>query len=569
MSCINCNTTQSVYEDICKNCRYDPSVVICKSDAKKKYNLTESDLNDINLFSINFTVHRNIGTKYLVSELEQLAIKLGRNKELCEYLTDCTNRKTSIVNNVTILIQKYELVIPDVDIIINQLAAKYYTNTDMDEHLISIAIINKIKEMDDKVLEKNIRKKKIDDYIGNNIDSHYKENAKSNYAYNQFINDTITYEECINTLNKLITQYTNKAQRICDLDEFITKHIDVKYNKIVKTHDAYDKYINNKIKYDTCIKHLHAYVNSIITKDTRIKLLHAELKKQKLKINDVKLLNPYIIYTQSDTITVETTLIDLKIVLGRKKRSLELETIMKAKKYINDWSKQTFYINYVNGDITLEKALEQLDIEINLYFTRPDRENELNEIIKEKKCKNIFLNKQFYIDYVNGAVPLHKTMTLLNEQIIFNEEKVPPIFNETLYLNPVQKLNAYIDSIVGYQYKHILRNHQICNKYINGIITLDILQSYLLTYKHTLISESEYNKYLTLWLSEYRGTTNVFGAPLLKKISHLCDNGTELIVSCKDKNVLLIADGLGLKICKTKENTTIKKPLGWLISNYV
>ena len=81
MNCVGCGKeiSKRYVDEICVECRFDPLVVISTTEIKKKYRLTDDDINNADLFSITFNTHGNIGTKYLISEIEELVEKLVKD----------------------------------------------------------------------------------------------------------------------------------------------------------------------------------------------------------------------------------------------------------------------------------------------------------------------------------------------------------------------------------------------------------------------------------------------------------------------------------------------------------
>lgn len=78
--CIHCNRpTRYSKESFCSNCYNNPDVVIYHDSAKKKYHLTDNDLFDADIFSEQFKFHCQICTKYLWSEVHELARELSKD----------------------------------------------------------------------------------------------------------------------------------------------------------------------------------------------------------------------------------------------------------------------------------------------------------------------------------------------------------------------------------------------------------------------------------------------------------------------------------------------------------
>ena len=125
MNCINCNaliSSNSAYR-ICTKCKFDTNVMISETEAKRRFKLTRQELRNGNLFFIQFTINGNIGTKYLISEVRNLANRIvnkldtddrykmafqkyeEREKEkIGQYMPI----KYDIIQDIILLLQKYD-----------------------------------------------------------------------------------------------------------------------------------------------------------------------------------------------------------------------------------------------------------------------------------------------------------------------------------------------------------------------------------------------------------------------------------------------------------------------------
>ena len=80
MSCYNCKKDNNdSYHPICINCQFNPAVMISKSDAKRKFKLSDCDLEKSDLFCISFETIYYSGTKYLISDIINLSAELTKN----------------------------------------------------------------------------------------------------------------------------------------------------------------------------------------------------------------------------------------------------------------------------------------------------------------------------------------------------------------------------------------------------------------------------------------------------------------------------------------------------------
>ena len=75
MRCINCRISLDRYSSsgICYPCRSDANVMITTTNAKKKYMLTNQEINSADLYSCEISYKHAHGFKYLVKDIEMLA----------------------------------------------------------------------------------------------------------------------------------------------------------------------------------------------------------------------------------------------------------------------------------------------------------------------------------------------------------------------------------------------------------------------------------------------------------------------------------------------------------------
>ncbi|AYV81170.1 MAG: hypothetical protein Harvfovirus19_15 [Harvfovirus sp.] len=95
--CINCCATlrKNNQTEICPKCKKDTTVTITFTNARKLYKLTESDIDDGNLYTINVNYHGSPGRKYLIKDIENLA------KKIFDQLPNTDKRKIKNLSSLT------------------------------------------------------------------------------------------------------------------------------------------------------------------------------------------------------------------------------------------------------------------------------------------------------------------------------------------------------------------------------------------------------------------------------------------------------------------------------------
>jgi hypothetical protein len=357
-------------------------------DIRKRYGLQKDHLSKYPLFSTGFG---NYNKKFLIEEVEDLICKLIDDKTITEScplydrILNGRNRKIKVKEIVIELLKKYDIN-NDVTDIINKAINKYCKTDEVDDFSIARKIVDQVNFNNNMYLMKVKRKELAD----------------------ELINKTSIIDGIKNT-------------------EFVTK---------ITSTNAYTNFINGKIIFDDFTKVANQYINIIKEREQRRKKLHTELKKHKIVVNDmISKLYAYYNYINNNGGSLERATSSIKNLIDMQNREAEMKQIVSDKNFSN-YHKCKFYTNYVEGNINLKTALEELDAEIEKHKKKDTVEKRRNQI-------------KLYI----------KTM----------------------------KLPSYIKSTII--------NHEACNKYINtDTLQFADLKKILLQYRQTLIDTSPLGK---------------------------------------------------------------------------
>lgn len=224
LSCNLCNRMMECVKnsDICFRCQQDPAITISRYDIKKKYKLSENEIEEYKFKCVYTTF---INKKYQIVEVEELCEKLTQNfptsnKKKIAYqkqkkIMDNTRNqkkeldiiKKNVVDNVCLLLCKYNMDIStNIKNKINYQANKYCTNLTVNISSISLLILDNILEYNNQLVKEVERKKDLDFLINYNIDKKYDQVVQNLYVYDDYVKLDkyslyITYLLILNYLN--------------------------------------------------------------------------------------------------------------------------------------------------------------------------------------------------------------------------------------------------------------------------------------------------------------------------------------------------------------------------------
>ncbi len=467
MECINCKIEVSARasDPICVDCRFDPNVMISLTETRLKYKLTDEELENGNLFQINFVCHKNYSTKFLRSEINELAMVLTKdlddtnkkkkafNKQNDIFMIIDNKKNTRIeriknLNNVCsdLLVKHSVVMIPEITEYMTKLINE--DESDFDEFQLALKIVDNVNILYKKILYKQERKKKLDDMIENNFDSRYLKLIHQHNAYIHFDkNDTLpeftfnvikndierikilddlinnniekkyidfaydhkVYFECtysknitsINAYNMIVKDINRKKE----LDNLIMNNIDKKYLELAFKHNLYNSYIRDKkLKVDNVFENIKNSVEKEINKVDREKELKSALRKKKIKLQNGASTKAYFDYIQQNIYNLDIAIINIAKELERQKRKSDIDIIIMKNISENQYQykSQEFYKDYLDGIITLEDAIGLFD---NYISQIRNQENENKRLFELKNIIGIMDN---YWRYKYLELPISK-----------------------------------------------------------------------------------------------------------------------------------------------------------------
>lgn len=313
LTCISCNVIldkSNSFSDrkeynICTDCRFDPTIMISLTEAKRKYKLTDNEIRKADLFHITFVVHRNIGTKYLTRDIQNLANQLTKDldttdkrKMLCMKLNDVINaeiekdnlyekRKQVIEELVKSLISKAYISVDESllfdcfsDSVENQIN-KYAADEDIDVFKAAMRLYDNIYANICRQRRIARRIKKMDKYLEQVYDECYIDKIKNNAIYKNyvFINNDIN----VNTVIKNIKDLVNNIKQ----EEIIKQQKDDRYAELVKyINENVPKTYHNRVfdlvscrNYIDGINDFEKVKNDIMLEYKRIKGINSRTRK--------------------------------------------------------------------------------------------------------------------------------------------------------------------------------------------------------------------------------------------------------------------------------------------------
>uniref|UniRef100_A0A6C0C7L3 Uncharacterized protein n=1 Tax=viral metagenome TaxID=1070528 RepID=A0A6C0C7L3_9ZZZZ len=262
---------------ICGKCKFDPSLTISTTNAKKKYKLTDDEIEDAWLYSFEVSINGHGGYKYLIYDIAELA------KNIFAAIDDNDKRKQAYLKNTKDDDDHSESV--------NNMRENiqcYFEDNDIqpDDHM--LAFVEKIIKVKyeaevDEVIGYIKRKVRIDNLLDEHDNSAFAYKFRDHKEYEGYIyeksNGTAvkTYEKIENIIERKIVLDARKSE----IEKFVEKKINKKYHNYVKTLSIYKKYRSNS-KYhgtfDDVKKNIIAQVDKKKNFDSRYANLNEYLR---------------------------------------------------------------------------------------------------------------------------------------------------------------------------------------------------------------------------------------------------------------------------------------------------
>jgi len=227
--------------DLCGKCKFDTDITISTTNAKKKYRLTNEEIDSAGLFCFEVSMHGYGGYKYMIYDIVELA------REIFAGIDDDDKRKQLYLENTK----------GDIDCLgyiddMRESVQSYFEDNDIqpDDELsefVEKIIKAKYRSKFDDVIGYIKRKIRIDNLINERDDPIFIEHAQNHKEYDAYIYDKAN-STAVKTFDKISSVVERKMMmtiRKTELDGFIERKIDKKYRDLAKTLPIYKKYMNN------------------------------------------------------------------------------------------------------------------------------------------------------------------------------------------------------------------------------------------------------------------------------------------------------------------------------------
>ena len=250
--CYICNkNNDTCYSNVCHNCQQ--TAMLSTTDAKKTYKLTDEEIKNAKLFSVEIDYRYAHGYKYIISELENLLIKLTENSQ------DSDKRKhiaLKIIEKRNLIKKRYEFIQSEVILLLSKYDKKYIDNllnkinklSENHSKVINIDeldCISQICEIIEKKIIENIEKEKRIE----NIEKLLKKGDKKIYvtlnSYNNYINNgSDNISSVYKNIGEDIKKMKIKHKKIKEIDDILNVNVSEEFISKAKTFPIYTNYIN-------------------------------------------------------------------------------------------------------------------------------------------------------------------------------------------------------------------------------------------------------------------------------------------------------------------------------------
>lgn len=444
-------------KNICVECKFNPNVVISHTEAKRKYKLTDEEIDSADLFFIQFKIHGNIGTKYLISEIETLADKLTKDIDLCDKRKQAYLKQKEINDKIRDKQNKIEERTQLIKTEILELIKKYgiEINNDIDTYINTLLIKSDVMNI-----------------------------------------DNMSVIKMVDNVNKMYIKNKIRYERKARIDRNIEKLFNKKYHQIGYNHYAYREYIESKIKHrKEALELITKDIQKVVDRENREKEIIKEIKKRKLDYNISKALYEYNDYINGKIKNIDNAIEKIK----NKHDQIKLKIIIDSelrKENLMVYKDGDLYKNCMNGQLTLEKAINKMK----------ERERRKKDILDVFKMTANHLNNisDAYSQYIHNKITLDNAIIKIKEDIEKNSvrkkgdknyaiKKIVDVnnqFNGMPEQTPDQrkcKLNCFINRCIGRGNRKIIWEHPEYIKYVkDNHITFAAISQILLDYKKNL-----------------------------------------------------------------------------------
>ena len=504
MECINCKTIISIKftDQICVNCRFDDIVMISLTEVKNRFKLTEEELDKAKLFKIVFMVKYNVGTKYLRSQVVELAGKITENlpdndkrkmvyrmhKDIFDEIKLIDIELDDRINNIkqiTIdLLTKTDVVVDDViNMKISELAKIYIGNNNMTDFQMAMRLCDDMVKFYNILKDMFSRQKILDDLIIQKFGEEYISDVKLNYAYTEYIkHGKLPLDKTFSVISKQLQEKVDKEYRQQQLNNLIKSTFDDKYMSIIQSYKEYNGYINNNSPSLTnTFKYISIQLQKIIDKENRKKQMDELIenkfpKKYHILAKQDPYYNNYIenyVGNNISDLNINFLKIEAKInnliVKNKRETSLKRQLAKTVKKeYMDIALKSCHYKKYIqNGkEDDFSNTIKLICEVVDEKMKQDCRHNKLDKILSKYGVDiNSILKTEEYKKYIEGIITLKDTI----EQI--NKMKLEELKQE--------HINNYIKNKMSQNNIYFIKSTDYDKYMKNSGITLEEFDSYV------------------------------------------------------------------------------------------
>lgn len=373
-SCTHCERTIRSGV-LCNKCKSDDDVLIDLTEVKRRYKLTNNDIQKADINMINIYATYNIynlnspGIRFYLKEIHELAGKLtcklaDTNKKRKAYLkqiptieriqnkiTEVKERSARITEMLSLYIQKLDghklIKLEEYDNMIKEFALK-----------LNINIIEAVDNIFSTIQERHKRRLELNTLISKGN----KDSVMKHPYYQKYINNGGYFDEISRIIMKDCSVERQQKLRVIRINKFINDNFGGRNDKILlKKSDLYDNFINSNLSYNECVKKMGEYIDNIKGRKKRIAKINYHINKnfKKDNINDAKSTNIYTNFVEfGDIDKIDIVIEKLKGHFKRVDREKVINNLPYCVQRIARSS--DMYSSYINGDITIDDLIKHI-----------------------------------------------------------------------------------------------------------------------------------------------------------------------------------------------------------------
>lgn len=523
-NCYICNVPIKSYWKLCSSCNFDPEIMISTTEVKKRYKLTDDDLDNENLFFITFEVYHTTGTKYVAKEIHKLAKKItaklpdndkrkiaflkqeAKMNEIKEQSRQRKERYKSLVETVNSLVTKLDeqkYLTSEVNAYILELINGHVDDPNIRIFETSIKILDYVKLRIDLIKRCENRKKRMDAAIESNFEEIYTDKAKERPEYKDYIDSSgiydkqdqeLRFKQCFNNIKAYVDEIRDIATRKETIDNLIESKIDKNDWEKAKRHLNYTRYINKNSDLDKAFTTIKKDIDDENLKNKQIldrkaeidKIIEKKFQKMYAKMaKDSKEYSEYVYQKPKKRITLEETINvivdDITTVQQQKSRKSKLDYWINKNIPVELRSevKNDIYQKFIkNGDVDdIEDVKKNIKEYADYIISKNKRANEIDSELKKHKldlnikcgdkCKRIVSEcKNIRNRFIENKIELNDCL-----------DKIKELFGR---FDKVNTLEQFIDKNFR-QHKSVIYNYPICVDYLSGEpdVTYDNVVEYI------------------------------------------------------------------------------------------